>query len=102
FKKVVAITQLQTKILQNQNSKEISNIQENFYNTNATTPLPKENLDNDKNTEKDEEEDDIMSEQIALLKNEFLQETKDDENKKLESNSSRIGETYPANDNDSK
>ncbi|CAG8550179.1 5281_t:CDS:2, partial [Gigaspora rosea] len=45
FKKVVAMTQLRTEILQNRKSKEILKVRENFHNTNATTLLPRENSD---------------------------------------------------------
>ncbi|CAG8855350.1 10966_t:CDS:1, partial [Gigaspora margarita] len=126
FKKVVAMTQLRTEILQNRKSKEISKVRENFYNTNATTPLPRENSDSlsevqkessnnynvsdDEDTEEDEEGDimsvtgweTLVNRWIALLEDEFQQETEDNENEELELNSSRIGETHPADDNNSK
>ncbi|RIB10361.1 hypothetical protein C2G38_194453 [Gigaspora rosea] len=134
FKKVVAMTKLRNEILQNRKSKEISKVRENFHNTNATTLLPRENSDSlsevqkessndcnfynvsdDEDTEEDEEEGDIVSvtgwkalvnRWIALLEDEFQQETEDDEDDEdyedEELELRRIGETHPADDNNSK
>ncbi|CAG8815350.1 1277_t:CDS:2, partial [Gigaspora rosea] len=100
FKKVVAMTQLQTEILQNQKSKEISKVQENFHNTNATTPLPRENSDSLSEVQKE------SSKNYNILDDEDLEEdkkeTEDNKNEELELNSSKIGETHPADDNNLK
>ncbi|CAG8834375.1 31972_t:CDS:2, partial [Gigaspora margarita] len=109
FKKVVAMTQLQTEILQNRKSKEISKVRENFHNTNTTTPLPKENSNSLSEVQKESLNDcwkALVNRWIALLKDEFQQETEDDKddenNEDEELKLRRIGETHPADDNNSK
>ncbi|CAG8810384.1 20754_t:CDS:2 [Gigaspora margarita] len=64
---------------------------------NATTPLPRENSDSLSKVQK---------KWIALLEDKFQQETEDDKDNKDNKNEKlehrRIGETYPANNNNLK